>query len=229
MYIKVKSSVLLIMALALSIITSCDNGTAPSHESETEKNGNSKNILPICDAGADQTISTDFVILNGTGQDSDGYIVSYKWTKLQGNEDCIIYNADSSSTAVTGLKIGIYIFLLTVTDNAGGIRSDYTTVAVRNKNMIPPTCDAGDNQTIILPTNSLILNGTAQDSDGTIIAYKWTALLGPGVNETVVIANDASASTTVSGLQKGAYVFMLTVTDNDDNKYSDSVTVIVKE
>ena len=77
-------------------------------------------------------------------------------------------------------------------------------------------CDAGDDQMITLPTNSIILNGTADDSDGWIIAYKWVALLGPGVDEgTVIISNDNSISTTVSGLQKGTYIFVFTVTDND--------------
>ena len=226
---------LLMITLAIGVIASCDNGTDTTPSPEPEKDNTPKNQLPVCNAGASQTVTTDYAILNGFGYDSDGYIVSYKWGKISGNEGCIIYDADSPSTAVTGLKTGTYIFVLTVTDNVGGIKSASTTVTVelatvKPKEPLPPTCDAGLDQTITLPTNSVLLEGTADDSDGTIIACKWTALLGPGVDEgAIVIADDTSLSTTVNGLQKGTYVFVLTVTDNDNNKCSDSVTVTVKE
>jgi len=227
---KLKLFMLLMITLAIGVIASCDNGAGTTPSPEPGKDNSPKNQLPVCNAGADQTVTTDYVILNGSGYAIDGYIVSYKWIKYGGNEGCIIHDADSPSTAVTGLKPGAYIFLLTVTDNDGGKRSDYLNVKVKPKEPLPPTCDAGLDQTITLPTNSVLLEGTADDSDGTIIACKWTALLGPGVDEgTVEITDDASLSTTVNGLQKGTYVFVLTVKDNDNNRYSDSVTVFVKE
>ena len=109
MYTRLNFFVFLVIALAIGIITSCNNGTTSSNEPKTEKDEPSKNILPICDAGVDQIITSNFVILNGNGQDWDGYIVSYLWVKTTGNGDCIIHDADSPSTVVTGLKPGIYI------------------------------------------------------------------------------------------------------------------------
>jgi hypothetical protein len=45
---------------------------------------------------------------------------------------------------------------------------------------LPPTVNAGADTAITLPTNSLTLNGTANDGDGTITSYQWSQVSGPG-------------------------------------------------
>lgn len=90
---------------------------------------------------------------------------------------------------------------------------------------VPPTANAGTDQTIILPTNSGVLNGSASsDPDGTIATYLWSKTSGPS---TFTIANSAIASTTVSGLVAGTYVFTLLVTDNLGVTGSDTKTIVV--
>ncbi|MGN6532524.1 MAG: PKD domain-containing protein, partial [Ginsengibacter sp.] len=42
-----------------------------------------------------------------------------------------------------------------------------------------PSATAGSNQTITLPTNTVTLNGSGNDSDGTIASYQWTKVSGP--------------------------------------------------
>jgi hypothetical protein len=74
-----------------------------------------------------------------------------------------------------------------------------------------PIVNAGGNQTITLPTNSVVLNGSASDPDGSIASVAWTQRSGPS---TAVIATPNSVTTAVSGLQAGSYVFRLTATDN---------------
>ena len=77
-----------------------------------------------------QTTSTT---LNGSGSyDPDGVIVSYKWTKISG-PSCVITNPNSMITTVTGLKVGTYVFRLTVTDNKGATGIDDLQVIVKNK------------------------------------------------------------------------------------------------
>ncbi|MDR1997375.1 MAG: hypothetical protein LBQ83_03540 [Candidatus Margulisbacteria bacterium] len=185
------------------------------------------NARPVANAGNDQTITlpTSSVTLNGSGSDTDGSITAYKWSKLQGPGSPVISNSTSASATVTGLQEGTYVFLLTVTDNAGAAHSDYVTITVNpappNKS---PTANAGNDQTITLPANSVTLSGSGSDPDGSIASYKWSKYSGPG---SPVISNSTSASATVTGLQEGTYVFLLTVTDNAGAAHSDYVTITV--
>src|SRR5882762_10424903 len=76
---------------------------------------------------------------------------------------------------------------------------------------------------LILPPNSVVLNGSGTDSDGTITSYSWIKVSG-GV---AVLTNVNTANLTASGLVVGTYVFRLTVTDNQGAQGSDDATVIV--
>src|SRR6476661_8891420 len=49
-----------------------------------------------------------------------------------------------------------------------------------------PTVNAGADQTITLPTNSVTVTGTATDADGSIASYQWSQVSGPS---TATIAN----------------------------------------
>lgn len=88
---------------------------------------------------------------------------------------------------------------------------------------LPPAVDAGVNQVITLPTNSVSVIGTATDS-GTIVSTLWTQVSGPS---TASIINPILLTTTISNLVVGTYVFRLTATDNQGASSSDSVTIIV--
>jgi hypothetical protein len=74
-----------------------------------------------------------------------------------------------------------------------------------------PSANAGNDQTITLPTSSVTLTGSGTDADGTIASYAWTKISGPAGS---TITSSSSATTTVTGLVQGVYVFRLTVTDN---------------
>ena len=106
---------------------------------------------------------------------------------------------------------GVYLFELKVTDNAGAVGKDTVKVTVNGTTNLLPIANAGPNQTITLPTNSVILNRSASsDPDGSIASYKWVKLSsGMGT-----ISNTAVASPTINKLVAGQYTFELTVTDN---------------
>lgn len=74
------------------------------------------------------------------------------------------------------------------------------------------TAFAGADQTVTLPTSTVSLAGSGSPSAGhSISSYSWVKQSGPG---TGTITSPTSASTTVTGLTVGTYVFQLTVTDN---------------
>lgn len=87
----------------------------------------------------------------------------------------------------------------------------------------PPIANAGIDKAITLPTSSVQLSGTGVDSDGLIATYTWSKVSG-GV---AVISSPSSATTNVSGLVQGEYVFSLTVKDNGGLTATDDVKVIV--
>lgn len=87
-----------------------------------------------------------------------------------------------------------------------------------------PTVNAGADATIQLPISSVVLNGSAVDSDGSIVAYKWSKIGGGNA----VIASPASAKTDVTGLAEGFYTFQLAATDNNNATSYDLVSITVK-
>ena len=189
---------------------------------------NPANILPVADAGEDKSITlpVDSLTLNGSGTDSDGSIVNYLWTKISGPNVYNIANETSAITNVTGLVTGVYQFKLQVTDDSGAVSNDTMQIIVNPSLNISPVADAGSDQTITLPVNSLILSGSGTDTDGTIVSYNWAKISGPSKFN---ITNVDSSVTTISGLQQGIYQFELQVTDNDGATAFDTVTISVND
>lgn len=196
------------------------------------------NSPPVANAGTNQTITLplDSVTLNGSASyDPDGTITGWKWTKLSGPPGFVINDSSASKTIVSGLTAATYVFTLTVTDNQGANDSANVTIIVNKQNDTtvtpppppnqPPVAKASSNQTITLPLDSVILDGSASyDPDGTIADWKWTKQSGPSG----FVINDSSTSKTiVSGLTAGTYIFTLTVTDNQGASSSANDTIRV--
>src|SRR6185295_3983503 len=129
-------------------------------------------------------------------------IKSYLWTKVSGPA-VTISNAAGSSTAISGLVQGTYVFKLKVTDDKGATGEDQVTVTVNAPQNAAPVAKAGADITITLPTNTVTLNGTGStDNDGTIASYLWTKVSGPAA----IIVNSSASSTAVNGMSAGTYV-----------------------
>ncbi len=205
-------------------LTVTDN-SGGSNQSSVQITVNAANILPTANAGNDQSITlpVNSVTLSGSGTDPDGTISAYNWTKLSGPSGCIITNAGSAATSVTGLVQGTYQFQLTVTDNSGGSNQSSVQITVNAANILP-TANAGNDQSITLPVSSVTLSGSGTDPDGTIAAYSWTKISGPSG---CIITNPGSAATSVTGLVQGTYQFQLTVTDNSGGSNQSSVQITV--
>jgi hypothetical protein len=184
------------------------------------------NQSPTVSAGSAQTITlpTSSVSLNGTATDPDGSIASYQWTKVSGAA-ATIASPTAKSTSVTGLVAGTYVFNLKVTDNKGATANANVTVTVNaaTASNVVPNVSAGSALSITLPVSSVTLTGSASDPDGSITSYQWTKVSGA----TAVIASASSASTLVTGLTAGTYVFNLKVTDNKGATANANVSVTV--
>ncbi|WP_247237864.1 PKD domain-containing protein, partial [Telluribacter sp. SYSU D00476] len=185
------------------------------------------NQAPTANAGADQTITlpTNTVTLAGSGNDPDGSIAAHQWTQQSGPNTATLVNANTASLTANDLVAGTYTFRLTVTDNQGATGFDEVSVQV---NAAPanqaPTANAGADQTITLPTNTVTLAGSGNDPDGSIAAHQWTQQSGPN---TATLVNANTASLTANDLVAGTYTFRLTVTDNQGATAHDEVSVQV--
>jgi len=185
------------------------------------------NQQPVVSAGADQTITlpVNNVVLSGVANDPDGTIATYAWSKISGPNAGTIATANAATTNVTGLTQGIYRFRLQVTDNSGATADATVQVTVNAAPNQPPVANAGIDQTITLPINSIVLNGTgSNDPDGTITTYAWSKISGPNAG-TIATAN--AATTNVTGLTQGIYRFRLQVTDNSGATADATVQVTV--
>ncbi len=182
------------------------------------------NQAPTVNAGLDKilTLPNNSTTLNGIASDSDGTISTYAWSQTSGSAATLTNIATANLTA-SGLVVGTYVFKLTVTDNGGATNFDEVTVVVNPAPNVAPTANAGADKTITLPTNTITLNGSGTDSDGTIAAYLWAKVSGP----TYTQSGETTANLTLSGLVLGVYEFQLTVTDNQGGTGIDNVTVTV--
>ncbi len=184
------------------------------------------NQSPNANAGVDQniTLPVNTVSTNGSGTDPDGTIASYQWVKISGPASGTIVNATSATTNITGLTQGVYQFQLTVTDNSGATGTDIMQVTVNAATNQAPTANAGIDQNITLPVNTVSTNGSGTDPDGTIASYQWVKISGPASG---TIVNATSATTNITGLTQGVYQFQLTVTDNSGATGTDIMQVTV--
>jgi len=181
---------------------------------------------PSADAGSDRTVvdlnrdGREAVTLDGSGSsDSDGTIKSYNWT--EGAEQ-LAYS--TSPSADVTLAVGTHTITLTVTDDDGVSDTDTVTITVQSPPNIPPTANAGPNQTLTVDYNDtriVTLDGSGStDPDGTIVSYNWT-------EGTQQLAYSADPRADVN-LPSGTHTITLTVMDNDGATATDTVVIVIQ-
>jgi hypothetical protein len=89
----------------------------------------------------------------------------------------------------------------------------------------PPVVNAGKDTTYTLKSSlgdTITLKGLAIDEDGSVVAYIWSQITGP---TSAKILYPGSATTKVTNVTNGNYVFQLMATDNDGATGVKNVTV----
>ena len=183
------------------------------------------NDPPVVNAGADVVAkaSDKEVVIKGSDKDEDGSISKYEWKKVSGG-DLVLENANTSEVTVSGFAEGTYVLRLTVTDNKGATAYDEVKLTVQAPEYKAPVANAGPDQEIELPHNSIVLKGSGKSEDGKIIAYEWKQTSGDAVE----MSGASTPELTVRKLNVGEYKFRLTVKTDKGLSHSDEVTVTVK-
>lgn len=163
--------------------------------------------------GATSSPRTTKVVVNGvtqqynaTGNSSKAAIFDYVTVPVDGKINIAAYAHETDGSpfgVVSAIVVDEY-------ENESGPSNEL------------PVVNAGSDQSVLLPSIPT-LTATASDPDGTITSYSWTKVSGG--NATITTPN--AASTTITDLSSGAYVFRCTVADNDGGTASDDVQLTV--
>lgn len=190
---------------------------------------NPANTAPVVNAGVDQTIQLPTAATLNSSVTDDGApqgSVTAHWIKVSGEGAVVFNNPGALNTTVNFSRSGTYVLRLTADDGDLEASDEVTvTVGAAAVNQ-PPTVDAGANQTIRLPINSVILNGVAADDGlpvGSSLSINWSKRSGAG---NVTFVNPNAANTTANFSAEGSYVLRLTVSDGQYTAF-DEVAVVV--
>uniref|UniRef100_A0A670IQK7 PKD domain-containing protein n=1 Tax=Podarcis muralis TaxID=64176 RepID=A0A670IQK7_PODMU len=173
------------------------------------------------------SLPTTSTVIDGSHSTDDDKIVSYHWEELKGPLREEKVSADTAILKLTNLVPGNYTFSLTVVDSDGASNSTTASLTVNKAVDYPPVANAGPNQVITLPQNSITLYGNQSTDDHGIVSYEWS--LSPSSKGKVVEMQGVRTSTLqLSAMREGDYTYLLTVTDSAGHQSTAEVTVIVQ-
>jgi parallel beta-helix repeat protein len=211
-------------------VTDDDNAAATARVTVTVNAPSQGNMAPVANAGPDVTITLpeNIALLDGSlSRDPDGKIVRYAWHKISGPNGGTIKYKDLSQTNAQLLIEGTFVLALTVTDDNGATDTDTMNLVVKPEGPsvnTPPIARAGEDVTIRLPVNSVVLNAASSyDPDGIVTKYQWLKVAGRDVR----FSNATGIVNVASELTEGTYEFELYVMDNRDVTASDRIKVTV--
>ena len=134
-----------------------------------------------------------------------------------------MYSVDNALATVTDLIEGVYEFELKTLKANDVSKRDTMKVIVTSSPITSTdalTADAGRDQKIVLPNNTVNLSGTGT---GSIIAFQWRQLNGPSI----AMHSIDNAAATVNNLVEGVYQFELKVLTANDISRRDTMEVTV--
>uniref|UniRef100_A0AAY4C4V5 PKD domain-containing protein n=1 Tax=Denticeps clupeoides TaxID=299321 RepID=A0AAY4C4V5_9TELE len=173
------------------------------------------------------SLPTSSTVIDGSQSTDDDRVAAWHWEEVKGplREEKI--SADTDILTLTNLVPGNYTFSLTVTDSDGATGSTQAMLLVNKAMDYKPVANAGPNQVITLPHNSITLYGNQSKDDHEPLAYEWT--LSPNSKGKVMeMQGVRTPILQLSEMQEGDYTFQLTVTDSAGQQDTAEVTVIVQ-
>ncbi|RXM96527.1 Dyslexia-associated protein KIAA0319 [Acipenser ruthenus] len=188
------------------------------------------NSPPVAVVGPDKelTFPVESTTLDGSKSTDDQGIVLYQWQNISGPSGVKIENGNTQLATVTGLRIGTYRFRLTVKDQQGLTSTAVAAVTVKKERNIPPVAHAGGSTIVVLPNNSVILNGSKSTDDQGIVSYLWIRDGQSPAAGDVLYGSDHEALLYLINLVEGTYIFQLRVTDAKGDSSTDTATVEVR-
>lgn len=135
------------------------------------------------------------------------------WSQVSGSL-ATIASPNQSSTSISGLSPGTYVFQWTISFSNCTPTTDQVTVIVYDN---PTTADGGPNQNTCIPSVTLAGNNPA------IGTGMWSQVSGPNVANIVTNTSPASA---ITGMVTGTYIFEWTISNGACPASNSQVTII---
>ncbi|XP_017309893.1 dyslexia-associated protein KIAA0319-like protein isoform X1 [Ictalurus punctatus] len=173
------------------------------------------------------SLPTSSTVIDGSQSTDDDKIVAWHWEEVKGPLREEKVSADTAILKLTSLVPGNYTFSLTVTDSDGAQNSTQAMLSVNKAMDYRPVANAGPNQVITLPHNSITLYGNQSTDDHEPLAYEWS-LSPESKGKVVEMQGVRTPILQLSAMQEGDYTFQLTVTDSSGQQDTAQVTVIVQ-
>ena len=187
----------------------------------------------VADGNPTNPKETTVVTLDGTGS-SVGYagttITSYLWEQTAGTQVTLSDETADTATftapdvAAAGETL---VFTLTVTADDG--QSDSDTINIGVVDRILPVADAGTDQDATEGDTVTLDGSISSDADGTIASYQWAQTGGTAVTLSGASTDTATFTAPDVAAAGETLVFRLTVTDDDGQTSSDTVSVNVSD
>ncbi|XP_043995425.1 dyslexia-associated protein KIAA0319-like protein [Gambusia affinis] len=173
------------------------------------------------------SLPTSSTVIDGSQSTDDDKVVTWHWEEVKGPLREEKVSANTPILTLTNLVPGNYTFSLTVTDSDGATDSTQANLSVNKATDYKPVANAGPNQAIQLPRNSITLYGNQSTDDHDNLSYEWS--LSPESKDKVVeMQGVRTPILQLSAMQEGDYTFQLTVTDSAGQQDTSKVTVIVQ-
>ncbi|MBU2975929.1 PKD domain-containing protein [Zobellia sp. B3R18] len=154
------------------------------------------------------------VTFDGKESSDDIGVTSYLWDFKDGDKGSL------SSTSHTFTKAGTYVVVLTVKDKDGLEDTDTVTITVTEKENEAPTAKASANTTEGEAPLEIQFKGSNSTDDTAVKSYFWDFKDG---------STSTSSNPSHSFTKKGTYNVILTVTDEEGLKDSDTITITITE
>ena len=183
---------------------------------------------PTVQAGSNLSVETGSrVSISGEGVDPDGYISTHLWTQVSGPA-VNLENPDQWTVTFTAPEqAGTIKLRLEVSDDDGLTSSDDVSIEVYEPEPPnqAPQAEVGNDFTVRIG-DPVSIKGTASDSDGSVVAWRWTVVGGDAL--TLVNATSSTVSFTAPATE-GYSRLRLRVTDDDGAYGYDYVNVTYED
>lgn len=165
------------------------------------------------------------ITLTGSGSDTDGDSLNYKWSMVSQPEgsSATLTSASTNPTQFTPDKEGAYKIQLIVNDGRKDSEAISTTINVSGANRAPVAVISVDNSSIVVKDDNMTLSGAeSMDPDGDTLSYAWKIYKPDGNLASLTLSSDNSTITFTPD-QVGTYSAVLKVSDT--SSLSDTATL----